>query len=79
VFVPIVMQKRLTFTGSTLRPRSVADKAAIAAALRAHIWPRIEAGEIRPVMHAEFALTEAAKAHELMETGNHVGKIVLNV
>lgn len=79
VFVPMIMQKRLTVTGSTLRPRSVADKAAIASALRAHIWPKIESGAIRPVMHAEFALRDAAKAHELMETGNHVGKIVLNV
>jgi putative PIG3 family NAD(P)H quinone oxidoreductase len=72
-----VMQRRLTITGSTLRPRSVAEKAAIARSLRERIWPEIEAGRIRPVVRATFPLTEAAAAHRLLESGEHVGKIVL--
>jgi NADPH2:quinone reductase len=72
-----VMQKRLTVTGSTLRPRPVADKARIAEALRAQVWPRLDRGEIRPVVHARFPLAEAAEAHRLMESSAHVGKIVL--
>jgi putative PIG3 family NAD(P)H quinone oxidoreductase len=72
-----VMQRRLTITGSTLRPRSVAEKGAIARALRARIWPEIEAGRIHPVVHATFPLAEAAAAHRLLEAGDHVGKIVL--
>jgi putative PIG3 family NAD(P)H quinone oxidoreductase len=72
-----VMQRRLTITGSTLRPRSVAEKAAIARCLRERIWPEIEAGRIRPVVRATFPLTEAAAAHRLLESGEHVGKIVL--
>jgi NADPH2:quinone reductase len=72
-----VMQKRLTVTGSTLRPRPVADKARIAEALRAQVWPRLDRGEIRPVVHARFPLSEAAEAHRLMESSAHVGKIVL--
>jgi putative PIG3 family NAD(P)H quinone oxidoreductase len=74
-----VMQKRLTVTGSTLRPRPVAEKAAIAAALRAQVWPRLDRGEIRPVIHARFSLAEAPEAHRLMESSAHVGKIVLTV
>lgn len=74
-----VMIKRLTITGSTLRPRSVADKAAIASSLRQHVWPLIEAGKIAPVIHATFALSEAAKAHALMESSQHIGKIMLAV
>ena len=74
-----VMQKRLTVTGSTLRPRPVAEKAAIAGALRQHVWPRLDRGEIRPVVHARFPLAEAAAAHRLMESSAHVGKIVLTV
>lgn len=74
-----VMTRRLTVTGSTLRPQSVAAKAAIAVALREKVWPLIAAGEIAPVIHATFALAEAAKAHELMESGSHIGKIVLTV
>lgn len=72
-----VMTKRLTLTGSTLRPRSVAEKGAIAAALLAEVWPLIEAGRIRPVIHATFPLARASEAHALMESSAHVGKIVL--
>jgi NADPH2:quinone reductase len=72
-----VMAKRLTLTGSTLRPRSVAEKGAIAAALQAEVWPLIEAGRVRPVIHATFPLAQAAEAHALMESSAHVGKIVL--
>lgn len=74
-----VMLKRLTITGSTLRPRSVEEKAAIAERLRAQVWPLIEAGRVAPVMHAEFALEDAAKAHALMETSSHMGKIMLTL
>jgi putative PIG3 family NAD(P)H quinone oxidoreductase len=72
-----VMAKRLTLTGSTLRPRSVAEKGAIAEALKAEAWPLIEAGRIRPVIHATFPLARASEAHALMESSAHVGKIVL--
>ena len=72
-----VMAKRLTLTGSTLRPRSVAEKGAIAAALLAEVWPLIEAGRIRPLIHATFPLARASEAHALMESGEHVGKIIL--
>lgn len=71
--------KRLTLTGSTLRPRPIADKARIAQALRETVWPWLEAGRIRPVVHAVFPLAEAAKAHRLMETSSHIGKIILQV
>ena len=73
-----VMVKRLTVTGSTLRPQSDAAKAEIAAALREEVWPLLEAGRIAPVMDREFALEEAAKAHRALEA-DHVGKIVLRV
>jgi NADPH:quinone reductase len=72
-----VLRRRLTITGSTLRPRPVAFKAAIARALREQVWPRLAAGEIRPVIHAVFPADQAASAHALMESGTHVGKIVL--
>ncbi|MBI3451744.1 MAG: NAD(P)H-quinone oxidoreductase [Rhodospirillales bacterium] len=74
-----LMRKRLTLTGSTLRPRPVADKGVIAGALKEKIWPLIEAGRIRPVIHATFKLAEAAKAHAMMEADTHVDKIVLEV
>lgn len=74
-----IMTRRLTLTGSTLRPRSVAEKARIAASLRARVWPRLAEGSIRPVMHATFPLEEAGEAHRLMESGVHIGKIVLRV
>ena len=75
-FLP-VMLKRLTLTGSTLRIRPVAEKARIAAALEQHIWPHLASGAIRPQIHARFPLAEAAKAHALMESSAHIGKIVL--
>ena len=72
-----IMLRRLTVTGSTLRPRSVEQKAAIARAIRAKVWPLIEAGRVRPIVHARFPLADAAGAHRLMESGEHVGKIML--
>jgi NADPH2:quinone reductase len=74
-----VLRRRLTLTGSTLRPRSIAFKAAIAHRLRAVVWPLIEAGRIRPIVHATFPLGEASSAHALMESSQHIGKIVLTV
>lgn len=72
-----VMTRRLTITGSTLRPRSVDEKAQIARALRQHVWPLIEAGRIGPVMDQVFSLEDAASAHVRMEGSTHIGKIVL--
>jgi len=74
-----IMTKRLTFTGSTLRPRSDEDKGKIGAALVQQVWPLLEQGRCLPVIHAEFPLAEAAKAHALMESSAHIGKIVLKV
>ena len=74
-----LMLKRLTHTGSTLRPRTVAEKAAIAAELQEKVWPLLEAGRCKPVIHATFPLAQAAEAHRLMESSAHVGKIVLTV
>ena len=74
-----VMMKRLTITGSTLRPQSDAAKAEIAEGLRKHVWPLLDAGTIAPVMDSEFAFEDAAKAHARMETSEHIGKIVLKV
>lgn len=74
-----IMLKRLTFTGSTLRPRSVAEKSDIAQALRAKVWPLLAAGRCKPMIHATFPLVEAAKAHALMESSTHTGKIILTV
>jgi NADPH2:quinone reductase len=73
----LVLRRRLTVTGSTLRPRPVAFKGAVAAALRERVWPLIASGHIRPVLHSVFPATEAAHAHTLMESNQHVGKIVL--
>jgi NADPH:quinone reductase len=72
-----VLRKRLTITGSTLRPRSVVEKGAIAAALRKEVWPLLARGAVRPVIHATFPLAEARKAHRTLEEGAHVGKLVL--
>lgn len=77
-FMP-VMLKRLTLTGSTLRPRGIEEKAALARALREKVWPLLDAGRVRPRIDATFPLAEAAKAHELMEKSSHIGKIVLTV
>ncbi len=74
-----VLMRRLTVTGSTLRPRPVAFKAAIAAQLRERVWPLLESGAIKPVVFRTFPLEQAADAHRLMESGTHIGKIVLTV
>jgi NADPH2:quinone reductase len=74
-----LMQKRLVHTGSTLRPRSVAEKAQIAGALREKVWPLLAAGRCKPLIDSTFPLADAAKAHALMESSAHVGKIVLTV
>ncbi len=74
-----VMVRRLTITGSTLRPQSDLAKARIADALRAHVWPLLEAGRVAPVMDREFALDAASEAHARMESSAHIGKIVLKV
>ena len=73
-----LLRRRLLITGSTLRPRPLAFKAAIAAALRQHVWPLIEAGRIKPVINRVFPAAQAADAHMLMESSQHVGKIVLD-
>ena len=72
-----MMLKRITISGSTLRARPVDFKGAIAQNLRDKVWPIIEAGEIKPVVHATFPLAEAADAHRLMESSAHIGKIML--
>jgi putative PIG3 family NAD(P)H quinone oxidoreductase len=74
-----VMRKRLVLTGSTLRPRSVAEKGEIAKALQARVWPWLEAGKVKPQIYRTFPLAEAAQAHALMESSAHTGKIVLTV
>ena len=74
-----LMIKRLTFTGSTLRPRTVAQKTSIAEALRAEVWPLLAHGSVRPVISRVLPLAEAAKAHALMEESRHIGKIMLDV
>lgn len=74
-----VLRRRLTITGSTLRPRPVAFKAQIARELRERVWPLLEAGRIKPVIYQTFPLEAAADAHTLMESSAHVGKIMLNV
>ncbi len=73
-----LLRRRLLITGSTLRPRPLAFKAAIAAKLRATVWPLIESGQIKPVIHRVFPAALAAHAHALMESGEHVGKIMLD-
>ncbi|GAD20724.1 NAD(P)H-quinone oxidoreductase [Acidovorax sp. MR-S7] len=73
----LVLRKRLTITGSTLRPRPVAFKGAIAQALREQVWPLLASGAVKPVIHSTFAAADAARAHALMESNAHVGKIVL--
>jgi len=74
-----LMRRRLTLTGSTLRPRPVAFKGAIAERLRERVWPLIEAGKIKPVIYKTFPLEQASEAHKLMESSAHIGKIVLTV
>jgi len=77
-FLPIMI-KRVTYTGSTLRPRTVAQKAAIAQDLHKHVWPLLESRKVKPVIHATFPLKDARLAHELMESSKHIGKIMLEV
>jgi putative PIG3 family NAD(P)H quinone oxidoreductase len=72
-----LLRQRITVTGSTLRSRTVEEKGAIAAAVEHAVWPLVELKEIRPVVYATFPLTQAAEAHRLMESGSHIGKIVL--
>jgi NADPH:quinone reductase len=74
-----IMTKRLTFTGSTLRPRTATQKAAIASALKRDVWPLIDAGKVLPVIYKTFDLSEAAQAHTLMESSAHIGKIMMKV
>ena len=74
-----LMAKRLTLTGSTLRARDIAFKTAIAGKLKEQVWPLLKTGKIRPIIHAHFPLTQANKAHELMESSQHIGKIILTV
>jgi NADPH2:quinone reductase len=74
-----VMVRRLTITGSTMRPRTTAQKGAIAADLRAKVWPVLDAGRCAPVIHATFPLAQAAEAHRLMESSQHIGKIMLTL
>ncbi len=74
-----VMQKRLILTGSTLRPRAADEKARLAAAVEARVWPWIEAGKIKPIIDKTFPLAEAGAAHAHVESGSHVGKVVLTV
>lgn len=73
----VLMRRRLTLTGSTLRPRTVEEKGVIARALQQYVWPLLDQGSVRPVIHATFPLADAAGAHRLMESGDHIGKIVL--
>ncbi|MFM7226763.1 MAG: zinc-binding dehydrogenase, partial [Betaproteobacteria bacterium] len=74
-----VLRRRLVITGSTLRPRPISFKRHIAQQLRAHIWPLLESGKIKPVIYKTFTLEQAADAHTLMESSTHVGKIMLQI
>jgi NADPH2:quinone reductase len=74
----LVLRKRLTLTGSTLRPRPLAFKAAIAASLRARVWPLLASRQVAPVIQDVFPAAEASRAHAAMEQGNHVGKLMLS-
>jgi NADPH:quinone reductase-like Zn-dependent oxidoreductase len=76
--VPL-LRKRLVLTGATLRGRTVSEKGAIAERLREIVWPIVEDGRVRPVIHRSFPLAQAAEAHRALEAGDHVGKIVLTV
>jgi NADPH:quinone reductase len=79
LFIPLIMMRRLTLTGSTLRPRSVMFKSLVAEELARTVWPHVEAGRLKPVIDTVFPLNDAAGAHALMDSGAHVGKIVLEV
>ena len=75
--IQTIMQRRLTITGSTLRARSVAEKGAIARAVHEQVWPLLESGAVKPIVHATFPLRDAAEAHRVMESSRHIGKLVL--
>jgi len=75
--IQTIMARRLTVTGSTLRPRPVAEKGAIAAELREHVWPLLESGVVKPIVHATFPLRDASEAHRVMESSTHIGKLLL--
>ena len=77
VNIQTIMGRRLTITGSTLRPRPIADKAQIAGELRTAVWPLLEAGTVKPIVHATFPLQDAAEAHRVMESSAHIGKLLL--
>ena len=79
LFIPLIMQRRLTLTGSTLRPRSVEFKTMVADEIGRTVWPYVEGGRLKPVIDRVFPLDQAAQAHARMEAGEHVGKIVLEV
>jgi NADPH:quinone reductase-like Zn-dependent oxidoreductase len=79
IVITEVMRRRLTLTGSTLRPRSVEFKTMVADEIAKTVWPYVEGGRLRPVIDSTFPLEEAAAAHERMESGAHIGKIVLEV
>jgi NADPH:quinone reductase len=72
-----VLIKRLTITASTLRARTIREKGRLAAAVQVHVWPLLESGTVKPVIHSTFPLRAAADAHRLLESGRHIGKIVL--
>jgi NADPH2:quinone reductase len=74
-----ILPKRLTLTGSTLRARTVAQKAAVAEAMRSNVWPLLSLGRVKPVIHETFPLAQASDAHRLMESSGHIGKIVLTM
>jgi NADPH:quinone reductase-like Zn-dependent oxidoreductase len=75
----VIMRRRLTITGSTLRPRSVEEKTRLAREVETHVWPWVAQGVVRPQIFATLPLAEAAEAHRLMESSRHIGKIVLTV
>jgi len=77
--IQTIMQRRLTITGSTLRARPVPEKASIARAVHTNVWPLLEAGTVKPIVYATFPLREAAEAHRVMESGVHIGKLVLTL
>ena len=79
IFIPLLMMKRLTLTGSTLRARNLSFKALVAEEIARTVWPHVEAGRLRPVIDRVFPLSDAAAAHALMDSGAHVGKIVLDI
>jgi NADPH2:quinone reductase len=75
----VIMRKRAWITGSTLRPRTPAEKGVIARDLFEHVWPLLEKGAVAPVIHRTFPLAEAAAAHRMMEASTHIGKLVLSL